>query len=86
MVITFSNVHWLAFASVMSMASGMLIGLGIDWLTIGYGLNPWIAFPLAAAGFIAAFNAFITEFHSIRHQTALARVQRIQQLIDSLAK
>lgn len=29
--------------------AGVLINLGLDWLVIGYGLNPWLSFPLACA-------------------------------------
>lgn len=37
-------------ASILCLfTTAMLAILGVDWITIGYGLNPWIAFPLAIA-------------------------------------
>lgn len=38
-------------------ASGNLFILGINWLEQGYGLNPWIAFPLCLLFMVIGFSA-----------------------------
>lgn len=37
----------------------MLSMQGRDWLTIGYGLNPWLAFPLAFLAMVACLYFLI---------------------------
>lgn len=53
-------------AVAFAVVTGILVGAGLDWLEVGHGLNPAIAFPTAflqaaAAGQSAmlAANAFI---------------------------
>jgi hypothetical protein len=47
-----------AVLSVIGMTNAVL--LGIDWITIGYGLNPYIAFPIAVVlGAIAAYASTV---------------------------
>lgn len=40
-------IHLIAAALALFVTS-MLAIAGVDWITLGYGLNPWIAFPCAA--------------------------------------
>lgn len=43
-----------------TIASIMALNLGRNWLDIGYGLNPWIAFPVAAiAEIMALYGLFM---------------------------
>lgn len=43
-----------AFLS-MVVATALAIA-GVDWITIGHGLNPWLAFPLAALFSLIGFG------------------------------
>jgi phosphate/sulfate permease len=38
----------LATHALLLCLSFILANLGLDWIELGYGLNPWIAFPVAA--------------------------------------
>lgn len=40
--------------TLMLIAAYLLINLGIAWLDVGYGLNPWIAFPWAAFNLVVS--------------------------------
>ena len=58
------------FAALLSaVVFGLLIALGLDYITIGYGLNPYLAFPLALFFTAAAFS----QVHSFLIERRLAR-------------
>ena len=58
-----------------------LIDMGMDWLIIGHGLNPWIAFPLASLGLLFSLAVALhewllyeeTKIYKEYHQQRLAR-------------
>ena len=43
----------------------MAIDLSIDYQTVGYGLNPWIALPIAAWAFLAPVSLAITKIKRV---------------------
>ena len=50
--------------------------MGVDWLTIGYGLNPWIAFPIAA---IALYNSWVQMSIAVWEH----RNNQLEELVES---
>lgn len=45
---TKSTIPTLLFVILMASISYMYTVLGLDWIYVGYGLNPWLSFPMAA--------------------------------------
>jgi hypothetical protein len=53
------NINLILAVLSLAVTAGLAL-LGVDWITIGYGLNPWLAFPLAVVfGVIAIINAHV---------------------------
>ena len=38
-----------------------LMWLGFQWIYAGYGLNPWVAFPIAAAFYLIPYAILLKE-------------------------
>jgi len=47
-------VYLLILAGLLLIATGNLALLGLDWITQGYGLHPFLAWPLAVITAIGA--------------------------------
>lgn len=56
-------------AALCSFVSILLISLGYDYLTIGYGLTPWAAFPLALIFMVTAYFQAQVYFSYLRQVT-----------------
>lgn len=41
---------------VLTLCAVMLADMGQNWMEIGHGLNPMLAFPLATVAFLGAFG------------------------------
>lgn len=73
-------------ALVFTELAYFLFFLGYDWLTVGYGLNPWIAFPCGIlALYIGTANAYyavgiMIYEHKARQFRFKAKVLRSQRL------
>ena len=54
-------------ASVFAFVTGAAFCvMGIDWITLGYGLNPYIAFPMASVFFALSLHQVIVGVEEIR--------------------
>ena len=51
-----SYIYGLTILGCMYIAAASTV-LGLDWIEIGYGLNPFVAFPLAI---VAAITSVVT--------------------------
>ena len=63
----------LTLLAALTLLAFTLATLGLDWIDYGYGLNPWLAFPIAA--FITIF-VVRTIVMDIRHDIKLQRRAR----------
>jgi hypothetical protein len=65
--------------SLLLLVAFVLFNLGFDWIEIGVGLNPWIAFPISAL--LTAFVGYTTikgiqeEYNTIQEQLEADRKQ-----------
>lgn len=62
-----------------ALATVAYAGLGIDWIVEGYGLNPWLAFPIAIAALLigwAVLGAFISDVLFEREEARLEAFRR----------
>jgi len=66
---TFMNIRVLAVFMGL-IASGLLAYLGFEWIYVGYGLNPWIAFPLALVFYYWPFHLLKREAEEIECRLA----------------
>ena len=61
--------------------TGNLVVLGCDWITIGYGLNPWVSFPgavLTAAMAIFATRMLLADDTEIEEEEYKPTVREYQ--------
>lgn len=59
-------------AVVLSICAYLSLSLGQDWLSVGYGLNPWIAFPMTAMFLVGASAAAYSIL--LDHQNEVAQL------------
>lgn len=65
----------------------ILCNMGYDWQTIGYGLNPWIAYPIAAIILLGiSYNMVLSIQHAIwrfKHNQLLKRQRNLDLFLKS---
>lgn len=73
------------FASFLALMVMTMLGIeGANWITIGYGINPWLAFPVAVVfGFIGYWQVLVAvdmlEADALldKHKAMLQRINKL---------
>ena len=67
-------------AAVLSLTVAAALAIaGADWITIGHGLNPWLAFPTAAVFSVLAFGQCTLAVQVLQADTLLREHKRLKQ-------
>ena len=73
-----------AIAALLSLLAMTLLGIeGANWLTLGYGINPWIAFPAAC---VFAFLGYVMAYRWVRDVEHASLMRRHNALLENAKK